>query len=192
MDRLKKKAVFFDRDGTLIVDKLYLNDPKQIEYLPRVFESLRRLRDAQFHFFVVTNQSGVARRIVELDNLRKIHELMRAEFARNGIDFLSFHDAPFMTDSDHFLRKPNPGMILEGACYYNIDLSQSWVVGDRMTDVEAGHRAGTRSILIGSLESPSESVFAPPEYHVQDLKGVADAILIHAANREIQSLHPPR
>ena len=176
---MKRKAVFFDRDGTLIVDKLYLNDPAQIEYLPEAFGSLKRLRDAGFVFFVVTNQSGVARGIVNLDNLRKIHQIIRGDFARNGIDFLSFHDAPFMTDTDHFMRKPNPGMILEGARFYDIDLSQSWMIGDRMTDVEAGHRAGTRSILIGQLEHPEESPFDPPEYQVNTLSQVADSILNH-------------
>ncbi|MCC7405892.1 MAG: HAD family hydrolase [Bdellovibrionales bacterium] len=176
---LQKRAVFFDRDGTLIEDKLYLNDPHQIVYLPGVFESLRRLRDGGFHFVVVTNQSGVPRGLVDVGNLRQIHELIRGEFASQGIDILSFHDAPFMTDSNHYFRKPNPGMVLEGARFYNIDLKSSWIVGDRMSDVEAGHRAGTRAVLLGSLESPLGSEFAPPEAHVQTLPEVADFILRH-------------
>ena len=65
----KKKAIFFDRDGTLIVDKVYLNDPAAIEYLPGVFEALRFLRDAGFIFFVATNQSGVPRGLVQIKNL---------------------------------------------------------------------------------------------------------------------------
>ncbi|MCB0365082.1 MAG: HAD family hydrolase [Bdellovibrionaceae bacterium] len=177
---MKKKAVFFDRDGTLIVDKLYLNDPDQIVYLPDAFESLRRLRDGGYHFVVATNQSGVPRGLVDVSNLKKIHSLIRAEFSRHGVDFLSFHDAPYMTDTDHWYRKPNPGMILEGAKFYDIDLAASWMVGDRMTDVEAGHRAGTKSILLGSLESPDGSEFAPPEAHVQSLLEVADFILRHS------------
>ncbi|MCB0386950.1 MAG: HAD family hydrolase [Bdellovibrionales bacterium] len=176
---MRKKAVFFDRDGTLIVDKLYLNDPHQIVYLPDVFESLRRLRDGGFHFVVATNQSGVPRGLVDVENLRTIHSQIRAEFARHGVDFLSFHDAPYMTDTNHWYRKPNPGMILEGAKFYDIDLPASWMVGDRMTDVEAGHRAGTRSILLGSLESPLGSEFSPPEAHVHSLPEVADFILRH-------------
>ena len=181
--KMKKRAVFFDRDGTLIVDKLYLNDPAQIEYLPDVFVSLRKLRDAGYVFLVATNQSGVARGIVQIEKLREIHRVMRADFSREGIDFLSFHDAPYMTDTNHFMRKPNPGMLLEGASFYNIDLARSWMVGDRMTDVEAGHRAGTRAILLGGLESPSESAYSQPDAHVFSLSCVADSILRHSVTK---------
>lgn len=173
-----KKAIFLDRDGTLIVDKIYLNDPDQIVYLPGVFDALRLLRDAGFHFVVATNQSGIPRGLVTLANLREIHRRIRFEFARNGVDFLSFHYAPFMTNHDHTLRKPNAGMLLEAAHDYSIDLSQSWMIGDRMTDVEAGHRAGTRSVLLSDQESPlSFPQFKPPEIHVLDLLTAAHEIL---------------
>lgn len=148
MSSLKKKAVFFDRDGTLIIDKIYLNDPDQIEYLPGVFTALRDLRDAGFVFFVVTNQSGVPRGHVTLKNLEEIHRRIRFAFAERGVDFLNFYSAPFPTDSNHLHRKPNPGMLLQAAQEYHIDLQRSWMIGDRMTDVEAGHRAGARSILL--------------------------------------------
>ncbi len=145
---MKNKAVFLDRDGTIIIDKIYLNDPDQIEYLPNAFEGLRQLRDQGFIFLIGTNQSGVPRGLVTVQNLDEIHRRIKAEFSREGVDLLNFYSAPFMTDSDHFLRKPNPGMLLEGASHYNVDLQASWMIGDRMTDVQAGHAAGCRSILI--------------------------------------------
>lgn len=172
---MQKKAVFLDRDGTLIIDKVYLNDPEQIVYLPRVIEGLKIMRDHGFVFLVATNQSGVARGIVSIKNLDEIHRRIAAEFSRNGIDILNFYSAPFMTDSDHILRKPNPGMILEGATHFNIDLSQSWMIGDRMSDVEAGHRAGCRSILIRGAE-PIHGPFSPPEAEVDDLFEAAHVI----------------
>ena len=176
--RTQKKAIFLDRDGTLIVDKIYLNDPDQIEYLPGAFEALRLLRDHGFHFVVATNQSGIPRGLVTLKNLHEIHRRIRFEFARHGVDFLSFHYAPFMTSYPHPLRKPNAGMILEAARDYAIDLSKSWMVGDRMTDVEAGHRAGCRSILLGSLERPEDfPQYSPPEIHVPDLLTAARKVL---------------
>lgn len=176
---MKKKATFFDRDGTLIKDKLYLNDPQQIEYLPGVFDALQKLRDGGYCFFIATNQSGVARKIVSLEQLWNIHSVIKADFSRQGIDILSFHDAPFMTNYNHYLRKPNPGMLLEAARFYSVDLTQSWMVGDRMTDVEAGHRAGMQTVLLGDLETPRNSIYAPPEYHVSHLKEVAEVILNH-------------
>jgi histidinol-phosphate phosphatase family protein len=174
---MKRPAVILDRDGTLIVDHVYLNDPERIEYLPGVFAALRLLRDHGFVFCVATNQSGVPRGLVDVRNLDEIHRRIRDRFAREGVDILSFHSAPYMTDNDHPFRKPNPGMILEAARWYDLDLARSWMVGDRMTDVEAGHRAGTRGVLLGGLESPAESPYAPPEIHAPDLWRAAREIV---------------
>lgn len=169
--------MFLDRDGTLIVDRIYLNDAKMISYLPDVFQALRLLRDSGFIFLIATNQSGIARGIVNIENLDLIHTKMRADFAREGVDLLHFYYAPYMTETDHPIRKPNAGMLLRGALDFNLDLSQSWMVGDRMTDVEAGHRAGCRSALIGQLESPHHPEYVPPEIHCDHLLEIAHAIL---------------
>ncbi len=172
-----RKAVFFDRDGTLIVDRVYLNEPDKIEYLPGVFTALRMLRDEGYVFLGATNQSGVARGIVKIENLFEIHRRIKADFAREGVDIFEFYYAPYMTDTNHMMRKPNPGMILTGASDYSIDLKNSWMVGDKMLDVEAGHRAGCRSGLVGIGESPDESPFAPPEARGPDLVTIATQII---------------
>jgi histidinol-phosphate phosphatase family protein len=176
----KSPGVILDRDGTLIVDHIYLNDPEKIEYLPDVFEALRLLRDQGFKLFVATNQSGVPRGQVDVRNLDEIHRRIRARFASEGVDLLSFHSAPYMTDNDHHFRKPNAGMLLEAANWYSLDPARSWMVGDRMTDVEAGHRAGMRAALIGDTESPNNSLFNPPEIHAPDLLTVAREIAARA------------
>ncbi|MGE4132356.1 MAG: D-glycero-alpha-D-manno-heptose-1,7-bisphosphate 7-phosphatase [Bdellovibrionales bacterium] len=171
-----RKAIILDRDGTLIVDRIYLNDPEAIEYLPGVFEALRILRDAGYLFFVATNQSGVPRGLVDIQNLDEIHNRIQAKFASEGVDILSFHSAPFMTNLDHPMRKPNPGMLLEAASRYNLNLKQSWMLGDRMTDVEAGHRAGTRSVLLGFSDLPENSEYRPPEIHATNILEAAHGI----------------
>lgn len=174
----EKKAVLLDRDGTLIVDMIYLNDPEKIEYLPGVFEALRLLRDYGYVFCVATNQSGVARGIVDVRNLDEIHRRIQAKFCSEGVDILSFHSAPYMTAFDHPMRKPNAGMLLEAARWHGLDLTQSWMVGDRMTDVEAGHRAGCRSALLGVTENPDNfRQFRPPEVHAPNLLEVAREII---------------
>lgn len=172
-----RPAVILDRDGTLIVDRIYLNDPEGIEYLPGVFEALRNLRDHGFVFAVATNQSGVPRGLVDVRNLDEIHARIQAKFTSEGVDILSFHSAPYMTDNDHIFRKPNPGMLLEAASWYNLDLSKSWMVGDRMTDVEAGHRAGCRSVLLGNTEDVAGSSYQPPEIHSPNLLFAAREII---------------
>ena len=174
---MKQKAIFLDRDGCLIVDRIYLNDVTQIEYLPGVFTALRLLRDAGYIFMIATNQSGVARGIVDIHNLYQIHARIKADFAREGVDLLEFYYAPYMTDTNHPVRKPNPGMLLRGAFDYNVDLHKSWMVGDRMTDVECGHRAGCRAALMGTTETPRGSSFAPPEIHGLGLLNVAEQII---------------
>lgn len=175
-------AVFFDRDGTLIVDKVYLNDPDQIEYLPGVFVALKHLRDAGYKFFVVTNQSGVPRGLVQPKNLAEIHRRIRAAFAEHGVDIVDFYYAPYHTDYDHPMRKPNPGMLLEAVREYHVDLSRSWMVGDRMTDVEAGHRAGTRTVLVNSPEKPENSKYDHPDAVCASIAEVAQYILKNGAS----------
>lgn len=177
MSSALKPAIILDRDGTLIVDRIYANDPEAIEYLPGVFEALRLLRDAGYVFCVATNQSGVPRGLVDVRNLDEIHRRIQAKFASEGVDILSFHSAPYMTDNDHPFRKPNPGMLLEAASWYRLDLKRSWMIGDRMTDVEAGHRAGTRTVLLGTQDRPEEHPYLPPEIHVPGLLAAAHEIL---------------
>jgi len=152
-----KKTVFFDRDGTLIIDKVYLNDPDQIEYLPHVFDSLKLLRDAGFQFIVVTNQSGIARGIVSVENLHEIHRRITNEFLKHDITFAGFYHAPYSVESQHPMRKPNPGMLLAATQDHTVNLSASWMIGDRASDVFAGQRAGCRTVLLEGVET-SETI----------------------------------
>lgn len=186
---MNRKTIFFDRDGTLIVDKVYLNDPEQIEYLPGVFDALCLLRDAGFQFIVVTNQSGVARGLVTIANLDEIHRRMTDAFAQHGIFFAGYYYAPFSVESNHPMRKPNPGMLLAGAQDHGADLPSSWMIGDRMSDIEAGARAGCRTILLEGVES-AESIAAGKQDHVaSSIMGVADFIL---ANHKSPSMNVSR
>jgi D-glycero-D-manno-heptose 1,7-bisphosphate phosphatase len=171
-----KKTVFFDRDGTLIIDKVYLNDPEQIVYLPGVFEALAKLRDAGFQFVIVTNQSGVPRGLVSIENLNEIHRRIEAEFAKHDIHFAGIYYAPFSVESNHEMRKPNAGMLQEAAAKHHIDLPQSWIVGDRLTDAEAGHKAGCRSIFLEGYE-PVTATSVQPTHTVPDILGAAQAII---------------
>lgn len=167
---MKQKAIILDRDGTLIVDKIYLNDPQQVEFLPNTFEALRLLRDSGYVFIVATNQSGVARGLVSIDNLYAIHQVIRSQLCKAGIDILGFYYAPYMTQTNHFKRKPNPGMLLDAARDWQLNLSQSWMVGDRMTDVEAGHRAGCKTVYLENNKYPQDAPASrPPTIRAADL-----------------------
>ena len=170
---MKQKAVFLDRDGTIIEDKIYLNDVNKIHYLPHTFEALKLLRDLSYKLVVVTNQSGLARGVVYMETLKAIHRQIYRDCAQRGIEILGFYYAPFMPITNHYLRKPNTGMLDEAQFHFHIDMKNSWMIGDRMTDIEAGHKANTQSILIGDRESSQHPRFAPPEAHVENLMEAA-------------------
>ena len=173
-----KKTVFFDRDGTLIVNQHYLNDPELIVWLPNVFEALQLLRDHGFQFVMVTNQSGIAKGIVSVENMHEIHRRMLAKFKERAIEFAGIYFSPHASNSDHEMRKPNPGMLLQAGRDLGIDFSQSWMVGDNMSDVEAGRRAGCRNVLLaGGTDLAEGSKFAKPEVEAHDLLEAAKEMI---------------
>jgi D-glycero-D-manno-heptose 1,7-bisphosphate phosphatase len=140
------RAVFFDRDGTLMEEVHYCRDPAKVRVYPGVFEALGRLKCAGFGVFVVTNQSGIGRGLFTEEQYRAV----QAEFLRQvgaGLVDGSYYcpDAP---PAPSVCRKPEPGMVLRAAAEHGIELGVSFFVGDREADIECGRRAGTRTILV--------------------------------------------
>ena len=140
-----RRAVFLDRDGTLMEEVNYCNDPKRVRVFPGTVGALQRLRHAGWLTVVVTNQSGLARGKISPEQYAAVN----AEFLRQlpgGIDAVYFcADHP---DSPTPRRKPGSGMLEEAARNHGIDLSRSWMIGDKDIDVECGRRAGCRTILV--------------------------------------------
>ena len=154
---MKKKAVFLDRDGTIIEDAGYIADAADVRLLPGVADAIRRFAAAGFEIVVVSNQSGVARGIFDEDALSAVHarmvELLGSDGARlDGAYYCPYLDGPeakleaYRCASE--LRKPEPGMLIQAASERGIDLSRSWMIGDSATDVEAGRRAGCQTALV--------------------------------------------
>jgi len=151
------KAVFLDRDNTLIEDPGYISDPKVVTLLPGVELALKSLAQCGYKLVVVTNQSGIARGLITEQTLEKIHAELRRQLSErgahlDGIYYCPFHPEgtieEFAKQSD--LRKPQPGMLQLAAKELDIDLSQSWMVGDSARDIEAGQRAGCKTIRVRS------------------------------------------
>jgi len=150
-------AVFLDRDDTIIEDPGYINDPAQVKLLRGVAESLRRLQKMGYKLVVVTNQSAVARGIISEEVLEEIHErlqnlLIRRRVHLDAIYYCPYHPegviAKYRRESD--LRKPGSGMLLQAAEDLDIDLEQSWMIGNSYSDITAGANAGCKTILISS------------------------------------------
>ena len=150
-------AVFLDRDGTLIEDVDYLSGFDQITLFPWTIDALRLISRAGFLTVVVTNQSAVARGIVTEDFIRETHAELNRRLERGGANIDAFYFCPHHPDAsiERYrgqcrCRKPEPGMLEDAARDLSIDLSRSWMVGDRWIDVSAGHAAAARSVLVRS------------------------------------------
>lgn len=154
-----KTCVFFDRDG--IVNRSpgdgYVERWSDFHLLPEFVAALRTALQHGFEAVIVTNQRGIAQGLMAQSTVEEIHANLRAALRRDhGLDVLDILYCPHekMTCD---CRKPKPGMLLTAARRHNIDLTESWMVGDREHDVEAGHAAGCRTILVASGEEPSQA-----------------------------------
>ena len=139
------KAVFFDRDETLNPDPGYINDPNLFALYPWVADELKHLKDAGFLLIVVSNQSGVGRGLITWDKLELIHEKLDILLKQKaGIEIDCFAICPHRPEEGCICRKPKPELILGTARSYGINLGESYMIGDRSTDFEAGVNAGVR------------------------------------------------
>jgi len=143
-------AVFLDRDGTLIKEVDYLSDPDRVELIPGAGEALKALSASGFRLVLVTNQSGVARGLFNVETLDSIHErltelLHEAGASLDGI-YTCNHHPDFGPPCS--CRKPEPGLLLQAAEDLQLDLKCSWMIGDAARDLEAGRRAGAESLLV--------------------------------------------
>ncbi len=141
-----KPAIFLDRDGTLMHDNGYLADPAGVEIYPGTSDVLSLLKRAGFRLIVVTNQSGIGRGIFTLADYEAVAARVEELLGHGLIDATYF--CPDHADAPSPRRKPNPGMLLEAAGEHSLDLTRSWMIGDRDGDIQAGIAAGARSILV--------------------------------------------
>lgn len=163
-----RRAVFLDRDGTINVEKEYLHRVEEFEFIPGAAEAIRLLNDAGFLVIVVTNQSGIARGYYDEAALEEIHRHMERELSRFGASvdacyFCPHHPQHGIGDyrKECACRKPLPGMLLQAADDWSIDLSASFIIGDKLADVEAGLKAGCLPLLVRTGYGAGEEAALP-------------------------------
>lgn len=142
------KALFLDRDGTLILDKDYLSDPAGVEVLAGVPEALRRALALGFRLFLFTNQSGIGRGYHTFEAAVSVNERMEEMLGLPRPLFSEICIAPEAPDQPSLYRKPSPRFILEMLEKHDLDPAQCWMVGDRESDIDAGLAAGIRSVAV--------------------------------------------
>ncbi|MFZ0034083.1 MAG: HAD family hydrolase [Sedimentisphaerales bacterium] len=185
---MSNKAIFLDRDDTLIEDPGYINHPDQVKLLDGVDKALIEFRAMGYKLIVVSNQSGVARGMISEQALDEIHNRLKQMLAEKGAPLDRIYYCPYHPDGviekyrkESDWRKPNPGMLLAAANELDIDLGQSWTIGNSIRDIEAGLQAGCKTILINhpshyklhKLGEPN------PDYRAVNIKEAVNIIKKH-------------
>ncbi len=182
-----KRALFIDKDGTLVKDVAFNADPARLQMAPEVFPGLKRVQDAGFLVVVVTNQPGVALGLFQESALSEVEHELRVLLSREEVGLEGFYYCPHHPTSTMpeysaacLCRKPAPGLLLAAARDLDISLSDSWMVGDILDDVEAGRRAGCRTILVdrgGETEWRLDGQLRHPDFIVSSVNEACRRVL---------------
>jgi D-glycero-D-manno-heptose 1,7-bisphosphate phosphatase len=178
-------AVFLDRDGTLIAEKNYLSKIEDVAIFPGAASALKSLQTAGFKLFIVSNQSGVGRGYFTLADVERVNRHITDVLAADGVRLEKIYIAPEAPDQPSRGRKPSPQFLFDARDEFGIDLSRSYVIGDKLIDLESGWNAGVaKSILVrtgyGAELERSSSGKLPAAIVVNDLAAAADWILRHS------------
>ncbi|MDI6785639.1 MAG: HAD family hydrolase [bacterium] len=186
------KAIFLDRDGTLNYDYGYIKDPEKIKLFYEVEISLKLLKSSNFKLIIVSNQSGVARGYMSISQVNLINKCLQEELSKLDISIDEIYICPHHIEGkikkytiDCPCRKPKPGMLLEAKDKFNLDLSQSFLIGDKISDIGAGFNVGCKTVLVltgyGKEELERQKQWPyQPNYIAKDLYSAASWITNHA------------
>lgn len=149
---MKTKALFLDRDGVINVDKGYVYKEQDFEFCEGIFALCAFFLSKKYQIFVITNQSGIARKFYSEEDFEKLSLFMLENFDKKGVKISKIYHCPHLQDCN--CRKPKPGMLLQAQKEFNIDLKHSVFIGDNLSDMQAGKNAGVgRLFLIGADKS---------------------------------------
>ena len=184
-DKRMNRAVFLDRDGTIIEERNYLRRVEDVTIFPGAGRALGRLQQAGFKLFIVSNQSGVGRGYFTLADVEKVNEHLMQELGREQVRFEKIYIAPEAPDAPSRGRKPSPQFLLDARDEFDVDLAQSYMIGDKLIDLECGWNAGVKKCLLvrtgygAELERASADKLGAAAV-VDDLSAAAEWILAQA------------
>lgn len=185
----KRPAIFMDRDGTLVVEKDLLHEADNLEIYPFTTQALKKINSSVFMSFLVTNQPVVARNLCDIKTVQHIHNKIETVLGKSGAYFNDIYFCPHHPDKgypeenkdykiDCDCRKPKIGMIKKAVEEYNVDIDNSWFIGDRTTDIQTGINAGLRTILVRTGKGGQDGKFqCTPDYVFDNMEMGVDFIL---------------
>jgi histidinol-phosphate phosphatase family protein len=160
---VSRPAAFIDRDGTINVqpaEHTYLSSVEDLEILPGAMEGMKALADCGFALAIASNQRGVGRGLISMEDVDAIDAEIRRLLAPTGAEIAGSYYCPHLNDDDCDCRKPRPGLLLRAAEDLDLDLGASWMIGDSATDIEAGTAAGCRTAYLGEDPPPGATLSA--------------------------------
>ncbi|HUI08596.1 MAG TPA: D-glycero-beta-D-manno-heptose 1,7-bisphosphate 7-phosphatase [Verrucomicrobiae bacterium] len=175
------RAVFLDRDGTITESTDYIGQVEYVVLIPHATQALKRLQDAGYKLFIITNQSGVGRGYFTREAVESIHAHLDEEFGRSGVRFDRYYVCPHHPEDNCECRKPKPKFLLDAAREYGLDLSHCFMIGDRASDIQAGLNAGVQTVLVltGDGRETLAKQEARPDHVANDIAEAAAWILGH-------------
>jgi D,D-heptose 1,7-bisphosphate phosphatase len=156
--KMRHKAVFVDRDGTINVDGPYLSDPDKFKMYPGVGNGIKKLKESGFKIIVITNQSGIARGYFTEKDLAEIHAKMKRELKKYEVELDGIYYCPHHPDDNCNCRKPKTGLLDKAIKDHDIVVEKSYMIGDKIHDIEAGKKIGTKGILIPLRDGKDETI----------------------------------
>ena len=161
----RSPGIFLDRDGTVIHDTGYIGDPDLVEFMPDVLAALRRFQDEGYRLIVISNQSGIGRGVITQEQYELVARRIADRLREQGIYTATYY-CPHSPDDGCECRKPKPFLLLRAARDLEIDLPRSYMIGDRLTDVEAGAAAGCKTVLLARGEATERLPSSPHPDHI--------------------------
>jgi D,D-heptose 1,7-bisphosphate phosphatase len=173
----KNKAIFIDRDGTIAYDTHYCSNPADFFLLSSVPEAIKLLNDQNLMVIVITNQSGIARGYFTETTLKAIHQKMKNQLERKGAHIDGIYYCPHHPDDNCECRKPKTALFLRAAREFNIDMNNSYVIGDLDIDIEAGKSLNCKTVLVTTGPNGDRDITCFPDYVAENLLEAAQWII---------------
>lgn len=173
---MQKKIIYLDRDGVINEDFGYVYEIENFKFIDGVFEACREFLKLGFEIIIVTNQSGIGRNYYSLKDFETLTNYMLNEFKKKNIDILKLYFCPHNPEDNCYCRKPKEGMILQSLNDFSIDLKNSWLIGDKLSDLECAKNGNISNSILIDKKEPSNSKFFVAKNLLDSLKYIKDKI----------------
>lgn len=172
-----KKALFLDRDGVINIEKNYLYKIEDFEFFEGTFETLKKVQNLDYKIFIITNQSGIKRGYYTKEDFHKLNSWMVKEFEKNGVKISEVKFCPHGPDDNCNCRKPKTAMIDEILKKHDIDLENSWLVGDKNSDIKCAKNANIKNTIQVKSGHKFDKNDSEADYICETIKDISDIIL---------------